>query len=326
MLSRCKYKDSQKIGANPTVVEDMGIPSVYAGSPGAKSTVIYLSSSCLKSKTISSAVRALAKSGFLNVELSGGAGFNVVQAKELLTLKKGFDLNYLCHNSFACSSREHFAVNLASLNDKIYLNSLDYLKKAIGIAKKIGASKFGIHAGFFIDLEAKDLGTVVPLRPLADKKSALFRFCDGFNILKSTCGSELELYIENNVYSFEDQRIYGKNIPFMLTQYTDYEELRKVLDFKLLLDIAHLKVSCNSLGLSFNSQLGEMINLTDYLHLSQASKTKDQHRCVSLDSSMFEYLKKYKFTDKTITLEIHDGIEQAQRSYLAVKTCLPGVI
>lgn len=284
--------------------------------------MIYLSSTCVKYKCIGSAVNLLAENGLLNIELSGGFGFSPNQEEELIALKKKFNLSYLCHNSFACSGREDLVVNLASLNDKIYLDSLNYLKKAIRVAKKIGANKFGVHAGFFIDLKINDLGRAVSLRPAVDKKKAFLRFCDGFNILKSVCGSELGLYIENNVYSLENRRVYGNNIPFMLTHYADYKELRKFLDFKLLLDIAHLKVSSNSLGINFDNQLKKLICLTDYIHLSETEKTKDQNKYVSLNSPMRKCLRNYNLTSKTITLEIRGGIPRAKSSFLAVKSFL----
>ena len=59
-----------------------------------------------------------------------------------------------------------------------------------------------------------------------------------------------------------------KSNPLLLTDVQSYKELKK-FNFNLLLDLAHLKVSCRSLNLDFIQQANYLINETDYIHLME---------------------------------------------------------
>ena len=51
----------------------------------------------------------------------------------------------------------------------------------------------------------------------------------------------------------------------MLTSFSEYMKLKKQLDFFLILDVAHLKVSCNTLGLDFRNELVLLLKETDFI-------------------------------------------------------------
>ena len=250
----------------------------------------------------------------MNIELSSGARFYEGIEKDLLELKGRLGLRYLCHNYFA-SPEDDFVVNLASLNDGIYQKSFQHLKNAIRVSKEIGAKKFGLHAGFFVDMSVRELNGTVRPGPLFDRVKCMRRFCDGFSILRSLSDG-VELYIENNVYSSSNRALFKDDNPFMLTSWGDYAELRGRLDFKLLLDVAHLKVSARSLGLGFVDELEKMMDVADYVHLSEASDEHDQNKGLAADSPLVDWLKVHRaLNGKTVTLEVYEDMEKIKESY-----------
>ena len=101
--------------------------------------MIYVSTSCVKSKKIIDSVLKLAQSGFKNIELSGGTEYYDNFENDLINLKKEFDLNYLIHNYFP-PPLEHFVLNLASTDKDIYEKSLSHYKRAIQLAEKLNIS------------------------------------------------------------------------------------------------------------------------------------------------------------------------------------------
>ena len=72
----------------------------------------------------------------------------------------------------------------------------------------------------------------------------------------------------------------------------------------MLLDVAHLKVSANSLGLNFAQELENMINHADYIHLSNNNGIRDQNLGFWEDKSILKQLAKYNLNNKNLTLEI----------------------
>jgi sugar phosphate isomerase/epimerase len=275
--------------------------------------MIYISSSSVQARTIKEAIEILIERGFSNIELSGGTNYYDGLEEDLFELKEHYKLNLLCHNYFPAHN-EHFVLNLASLNNEIYQKSVDHYINAIRLSKKLGAGKYGLHAGYFVDIDVKEISKDLSGNGLFDKKKSMEKFCEGFNILKKEAEG-LPLYIENNVLTYSNYNIYKSIKPFMLLSNDEYLELKKKLDFNLLLDIGHLKVSANSLRLDFYSQLEQMINTSDYIHLSENDGLQDQNRSLIKNSLLLNSLKKFDLKGKTITLEIYEDMENITESY-----------
>lgn len=276
--------------------------------------MIYISSSCVKHQKIKDSVLDLVNNGFTNIELSGGTEHYPELENDLLELKEKYGLNYLCHNYFP-PPKKHFVLNLASLNNEIYEKSVEHLIKAVELSKKLGAEKFGFHAGFFKDIPTNQIGKKIEFSKTFDKDKALQRFCEGFELIKKEAG-DLDLYIENNVFSHPNyQSFKGENI-FMLTCSKEYFELKGSLDFNLLLDVAHLKVSCNTLGLDLKKELGELVNETDYFHISDNNALEDQNNIIEKDCGFINELRLIsKKNTADFTLEMYDNIENIKKSY-----------
>ena len=267
--------------------------------------MIYVSTSCIKSKKIVDSVLKLAQNGFKNIELSGGTKYYDGFENDLLNLKKEFDLNYLIHNYFP-PPLEHFVLNLASTDKEIFEKSLFHYRRAIELAEKLGAFKYGIHAGYMFDPRVNDLGKTIAKNKMYNRLKAIECFCSGYKDLVSFSTS-VKIFIENNVVSYHNYKNFGKN-PFLLTDVKSYKELKEYIDFPLLLDLAHLKVSCNTLNLNFEKEASH------YVHLSDNNGKTDSNEALTVDSDIFKLLKNRKLISKTISLEIYETIDKIKSS------------
>ena len=275
--------------------------------------MIYISSACSRKDKIGDAIEELVAKGFKNVELTGGTKYYEEYEYDVLRLKEKYDLNYVIHNYFP-PPQEDFVLNLASLDDDIYQRSLRNLQKSIELSKKIEATKFGFHVGFFVDINVGELGKKFRKQCIKNRKFSIKRFCDGFAKLKQESDG-IDLYLENNAYSYSNYKVYKDQIPLMLLNFSDYADLKNIIDFKLLLDLAHLNVSINSLNLNSDPEFNNMINSSDYIHISNNNGLHDQNNGLSKVSFIDKILRKYDLKEKTITLEIYDDIDTVIQSY-----------
>ena len=276
--------------------------------------MIYVSSSCLKNQKITQSVQELADEGYRNIELSGGTTFYERYVNDLIELKEKYDLRYLLHNYFP-PPKESFMLNIASLNNELFEKSIEHCLNAINVCKVLGSKKYGVHAGFLIDFLPSEAGKKISLKKLNDRGAAIERLGQAWKEIKSAASSEVDLYIENNVYSKTNHDTYKGDNPFLLTDYESYIELSEKVSFKILLDLAHLKVSCNTLNLDFSTQSNNMIKNTDYLHVSGNNGLSDQNYGIKDDSSILNFLKNQNLSDKTLTLEVYNGLDSIRSSY-----------
>ena len=275
--------------------------------------MIYISSSCINSVKIKDSVQELALNGFKNVELSGGTNYYEGFEDDLLELKDKYNLSYLCHNYFP-PPNEHFVLNLASLNDSIFKNSLDHIKKAISLSKVLGARKYGFHAGFLIDIDVSEIGKKISKTNLFSRQESVSRFCLAYeNIKNNTDG--VDLYIENNVISKTNFETYKGVNALMMTNFSEYESLKEKIDFNLLLDLAHLKVSARTLGLNWKDEFENMVGVSSYIHISDNDGFHDLNNQLTRSSSLLTMLKQSNTSKKDFTLEIYDGMDAIKNSY-----------
>ncbi len=275
--------------------------------------MIYVSSACLRHKKIKDSVQELAKNGFQNIELSGGTRYYDNFESDLLELKDKYKLNYRCHNYFP-PPKKPFVLNLASLNDETFKMSFNHLKNVIALSKKLGAAKFAFHAGFFIDIKLNEIGKKLSRDNLFDKRKSIERFCDAYSTIKKQTDN-VSLYIENNVFSNSNAKTYDGENPFMMTNYNDYKLLKKKIDFNLLLDVAHLKVSVKTLGLSWEDEFESMMNESSYIHVSDNDGLHDLNNEITKDSNLIMMLEQANTKNKDFTLEIYDEIGSIMKSH-----------
>jgi len=284
--------------------------------------MIYISTSCVKNTKIEDSVEELATNGFKNIELSGGTEYYDNFEYVLLDLKDKYNLNYRCHNYFP-PPKNPFVLNLASLSDETFQMSSNHLEKVIALSNRLGADKFAFHAGFFIDIKLNEIGKKLSRDSLFDEVESINRFCNAFKLLQKKAEENgISLYIENNVFSKTNAETYNGENPFMMTNFNEYKTLKEKIDFNLLLDVAHLKVSAKTLNLNWRDEFENMINASNYIHISDNDGLHDLNNQVRRSSDLWSMLSNSDTTNKDFTLEIYDGMSSIKSSYKSLESAI----
>ncbi len=284
-------------------------------------TTVYASTSCIRTACVDTAIQRLLNLGFNNIELSGG----LHTVPDLLRKLKSYQAqgcSFLCHNYFP-PPHEDFVLNLASLDDVTHSRSIALVKEAIGYSRELKVDAYGVHAGFLLDLHTTELGKVVAMRAITDRELAYDRFVATVaDLFVFAHNNGVRLYVENNVYSAANFNRYGADIPFLACTSKSYYELKHAIEAlmkgnvldkassslqcPLLLDLAHLKVSCGTLGLDLEKEFNELATYSDYWHISENDGLCDSNKPISQDSMLLKMIQKTNFIPRLITLEIYD--------------------
>lgn len=282
--------------------------------------MIFVSSSCFKKKKINELLSYCKKNKIKNLEFSGGSEYQKDILKILTKYSKNF--NYSIHNYFP-PPKENFIINLGSINNEIRLKSIIFCKKSIDLCKKLKIKFYSIHAPFLIDFETNEAGKKIAKRKLYSYDQVLTNLKKSWKILTDYAGKDVNLYLENNVINKKNFLNYNKKNPFLLTDYDSYKRLRKVVKFKVLLDIAHLKVSSQTLKNNFFEEALKFSKKTNYFHISDNNGLKDQNNGLRKNGEIFKFLKNYKFKKKAIfTLEIYKDLSIIKKNIKILKEIL----
>jgi sugar phosphate isomerase/epimerase len=276
--------------------------------------LIFISSSCVKCSSIRDSIKVLASSGIQQIELSGGTNFYTNLISDVLDLAEQYELSYQLHNYFP-PPKKHFVLNLASCEKEIWEKSVKHCEEALRLSKLLGGSKYGVHAGFLVDVDVNQLGQKISRKTLNKRENALARFAeawDRLNDVSAQCG--VNLYLENNVLSRSNFEAFDGENPFLLTDVESYQELKSIMSFEFLLDLAHLKVSATTLGLGFGHELEFLLPRASYLHLSENDGLADQNKALKMDSGIMAFLTPNKLKGKTITLETYCELSEILES------------
>ena len=285
--------------------------------------MIYLSTSTYCDIGLEKGIIKLSRSGFNNLELSGGPIIEPSDFIKIKKLKNELNINFRLHNYFPVPKKE-FVINFASTNAQIRKLSRNLVLKAIEFSNEIESSIYGMHCGFLVDPNPKDLGKTLESEKLTDKSTAFKIFIEEVNnILISAKRHGVKIYLENNVFSKNNfLRFKGKN-PFLGCNYKELFLIKKSLpEVGILLDLAHLKVSANSLDFDFDKELDLILPLSDYLHLSDNNGLSDTNKVITKDTLNYYNLNKKKLEGKEITLEIYNNIDDCKSSLMLLENIL----
>ena len=178
----------------------------------------------------------------------------------------------------------------------------------------MGADKFAFHAGFFIDIKLSEIGKRLSRDNLFDEKDAINRFCNAYDVIKKQA-KNVSLFIENNVFSKTNADTYDGENPFMMTSFNEYKSLKEKINFNLLLDVAHLKVSAKTLRLNWEDEFKNMMSVSSYIHVSDNDGFHDLNNQLTKSSSLLTMLEQSDTKNKDFTLEIYDGMDAIKMSY-----------
>jgi hypothetical protein len=203
---------------------------------------IYISSLAFLGKPVEEIIEICENNNY-NLEFSSGMPFN----KSMTEIYLNTSIRRQPHNYFP-DPKIPFVLNLASENDIIRNKSIDHCKKGLELAKHSNSPFYAAHAGFCIDPNPSELGKKISINEKINKEVSKDHFLNSISeILILADELEIDFLIENNVlapFNFN-----GEN-PLLCCEFNDinwlFEEV-KHLRFGLLLDTAHLKVSCKTL-------------------------------------------------------------------------------
>ncbi len=279
-----------------------------------------VSTTCLADLSLHELVVAVSRAGGDSIELSGAVQVKTGNLDELLVdLEERYGISFICHNYFPVPA-EPLVLNMASLDDAIYRKTIDHYRNALDLSMRVGSSRFGLHAGYRLDIPVSQIGRLITRKPLYDRDRSLARFVEGIMELQQHAAG-ITIYVENNVISRRNFDEFGHDNPFFCTDADGVEALMDNVDCCFLLDLGHLKVSAATLGLSFSDQLSRLCPLSDYWHLSDNDAVEDANWPVSADSDLFLQLLEYKGKARVLTLEtfLHSRAELAEQVALGKK-------
>ncbi len=251
---------------------------------------VYVSSGGLKNINATQAIKKFSLGGISEIELSGGK-FQKNVEKKIITLSNKHNLRI--HNYFPVPKKP-FVINLASSNKNILNKSIAQAKKAINLASKMNSKYYSFHAGFLIDPSPKLLGKEFNMIKITDRNTALKIFKKSVILLnKIAKRKNVIIFIENNVITKKNIKTFNSN-PLLLTNPKEISDFFKKIpkNIRLLLDVAHLKVSAKTEGFSLSNSFKILNNLTGGYHLSDNNGLVDSNESFSSKTWFFKYIKK----------------------------------
>ena len=251
--------------------------------------MIYVSTGGISNKPACETSVNLLKHGINNIELSGGQ-FSPDTLKKLKILKS--KISFQVHNYFP-PPEIPFVFNLASLNPETSSKSLDHALTAIKWAVELDTSIYSFHSGFLLDPHVNELGKRIGKRSLYDRNKAMSHFIKNINYLTEEANKEgVSLLIENNVLSHENYKEYGCD-PFLMSTPEECAYVMKNTshNVNMLIDVAHLKVSSNTLSYDAVDMLNACEPWIRAYHLSDNNGLSDSNDTFDDTAWFWPYLK-----------------------------------
>ena len=250
--------------------------------------MIYVSTGGEKNNPAWITSKEFLEDGIYNIELSGGK-FHENQLHELKKLKNV--ATFRIHNYFP-PPRNPFVFNLASLDQNIGRKSYNHAINSINWAVELEQPIYSFHAGFLINLEVHELGSKVSKRDFNDRHLATNIFLERIDKISEYARKMgVNLLIENNVLSLNNHREFKSN-PFLMATAAECIHIMKNTpsNVNLLIDLAHLKVSANSLNFDPSKFLSKCEKWIKAYHLSDNDGKSDSNQSVSVDSWFWQDL------------------------------------
>ena len=205
--------------------------------------------------------------------------------------------------------------NLASNNTDIANASMAHAQRAIELSALVGSKYFSFHAGYLFDPDPSMLGNELKLTHKVAPAIGLRNFSN--RVTKLADYSEergVQLLVENNVLSYANTHLINDN-PLMASCPESTAELFSELPakVKLLVDVAHLKVSANTLGYCPYAYLERFDNLIGGYHLSDNNGLEDSNQEFDESAWFWPYLKE---DVEYVSIEVYsEDLELLKKQY-----------
>jgi sugar phosphate isomerase/epimerase len=251
--------------------------------------MIYVSTGGFRDQTADAVSMALSRAGIKAVELSGGA-YSRTLLEDLRALASNID--FQIHNYFP-PPIDPFVLNLGSLDPHVGERSVAHVEQALKWCGAIGGDRYSFHAGFLLDPKVDELGKRIPSRSLFDREKCIEAFVSRVTRLAGTAANAgIALMIENNVLSAKNSAEFAAN-PLLMCDPRECLDIMELLPGSVmqLIDVAHLKVSANSLGFDPAKMFELCGDRIAGFHLSDNNGLEDSNRPFDEQAWFWPHLK-----------------------------------
>jgi sugar phosphate isomerase/epimerase len=251
---------------------------------------VYFSTGGYKNFNTVNVVRNLISNGLNYIELSG-TSYAPDNIKRLTEFKS--TARFQIHNYFP-PPKDPFVINLASMNKEIYEKSINHIFNAIESCGKINSNYYSFHAGFLCDINVNEIGKSVKKKVLQNKEDSISLFIDRLKLVSDKAKKHnINIMLENNVLSKKNLEIFEENPLLMCDSNDSLNIINNCPDnIKLLVDVAHLKVSANSLNFKCEDFFSKCNDLIAGYHLSDNDGLSDTNSTFDENAWFWDHLNK----------------------------------
>ena len=251
--------------------------------------MIYISTGGFRDRPADAVSAELLNAGVKSIELSGGA-YSETLLIDLQSLKT--DVQFQIHNYFPPPA-DPFVLNLGSLDTVIGERSVAHVEQALQWCVTLGADRYSFHAGFLLDPKVDELGKRIPNRRLYDRDECIEVFVGRVSRLAEIADrAGVNLMIENNVLSAKNAHEFSAN-PLLMCEPQECQKILGLIPASvgLLVDVAHLKVSANSLNFDPSQMFDMCYERIAGHHLSDNNGLEDSNKRFGEDAWFWPHLK-----------------------------------
>lgn len=271
---------------------------------------IYVSTLAFGKKDIEDTIR-IAKEEDLALEFSSGLPYNEDTEK----IYTEAEIKKIPHNYFPAPAIP-FVLNLASSNPAIRNQSIQHCIKGLYLSKLANAPFFSAHAGFCIDPDPAELGRKINYSPDFDKQEHTALFLGALKtILDEAERLDMRFLIENNVIAAFNL-VNGAENPLLCCENEEIINVLKAVNnsrLGLLLDTAHLKVSCQTLGIDKNNEVDLLEPYIKAIHHSDNDGFKDTNEPMGNEYWFLPYIKRFNGLPHVVEVKNIDIAEIKQQ-------------
>ncbi|MEM6904137.1 MAG: TIM barrel protein, partial [Pseudomonadota bacterium] len=250
----------------------------------------YVSSYGFGLKSVDQILQQAAMLGLKDIEWTAGTE-RVGNLDTVLPAACDQGFNFLTHNYFP-PPETPFVLNTSAAESQDQQVLMDFVEQGLTLAQLVGAPCHSVHAGFAFSVSPDALGNGLSLAEQArkapmDREQAVEQMVDNCQVLADRAADlDLALLIENNVLAPELYGELGYNPLLGVTA----DELLTIIsainrpNVGLLLDVAHLKVSGQTLGFDCIDAIERLAPVMHALHLSDNDGSRDNNRPFDQDA------------------------------------------
>jgi len=273
---------------------------------------IFVSTSCIRRTVpLEERIASYKSINICAVEL----GSRVTTTPTALDSLKNFGILLLIHNFFP-PYPETLILNLASPDEAIRRESVDFASRAITLCAENTVPFYSIHSGFVQDPVAEGKNGFAFPDNISEKdyEESFDRFLGSLEILLKKCEETgVSLLVENNVCILANK---GK---LLLQRPDEVARLFKEIDspyFGLLLDTGHLKISSKTWDFGIDDFMEVAKPHVRALHINDNDGIADSHRPPSDESFVFDLLTRYNLLEAPVVIEAEFPTMEAFEKYL----------